>query len=262
MVALGITATFQIRAQLFPDLVIENVRVSTAWSGAAATDMDEAVVAVMEPSLAAVEDVTRTFATSREGSSSIRVDFEPGWDMARAAGDVETAIGQILSDLPNGADNPVITRRAFRDRVVNVILSGPVRVEQLARYADELTARFFREGVTRVDINGVQAGDIYIDLTQGTLIRHDLSLSDIARAVQNAASTQPAGDVADGAARVRTGLDRRDPDSIGAVVVTTTADGAPLLLRDIVEVTPAKDRTEGRQSALPRPLHQLGMPMR
>ncbi|MEL7216142.1 MAG: efflux RND transporter permease subunit, partial [Pseudomonadota bacterium] len=237
MVALGITATFQIRAQFFPDVVIENVRVSTSWSGAAATDMDEAVVAVMEPSLAAVEGVTRTFATSREGSSSIRVDFEPGWDMARAAGDVETAIGQIRGDLPDGADDPVITRGAFRDRVVNVILSGPVPVEQLARYADELTARFYREGVTRVDINGVQAGDIYIDLTQGTLIRHDLSLSDIARAVQNAASTQPAGDVADGAARVRTGLDRRDPDSIGAVVVTTTADGAPLLLRDIAEVS-------------------------
>jgi multidrug efflux pump subunit AcrB len=81
---------------------------STSWSAGTAPgaeDVDEAIVAVLEPVLVAVPGVAATSATSREGRASIEIEFDPGWDMSRAADDVQAAIDSV-TDLPEGADTP------------------------------------------------------------------------------------------------------------------------------------------------------------
>ncbi|MEL6583465.1 MAG: efflux RND transporter permease subunit [Pseudomonadota bacterium] len=236
MVALGLVSITQIRAQFFPDVVVENVRVSVNWSGAAATDLDTGVVAVIEPAVLAVEGVDSTFSTSREGGASVRVDFEPGWDMARAQADIETAVGQILGNLPDGADDPTITRSAWRDRVTNVVISGPVAIQQLGRYADEFTARLFAEGVTRTSVNGISAQSITVTTDEGALVRYGITLQDVARVIAAEADASPSGDVSGGSARVRTGVEKRTVEEISTLVVLTQTDGTVLTVGDVAEI--------------------------
>ena len=235
MVALGIAALTQIRAQFFPDVVVDNVTVSVRWDGAGPEDVDNAIVAPLEPVLLAVEGVIGTTATAREGSATLRMEFEPNWDMARAAADVETAVASV-STLPDDADDPVIRRGIWRDRVTNVVISGPVGVEQLGRYADEFVARLFREGVTRTTISGLAAPSVAVEVPEAALIRNDLTLATIAQAIADSAETDPAGEVAGGAARVRTGVERRSAEEIAQIAVRTQADGSALLVRDIATV--------------------------
>ncbi|MGB0499381.1 MAG: efflux RND transporter permease subunit, partial [Rubricella sp.] len=238
MLALGFGASLQLRAQFFPDVVVENVRVSIQWEGASPRDMDTAVVAVIEPAVAAVEGAEGTLSTSREGEASIRVDFEPGWDMARAVSDVETAVGQILRNLPEGADDPVITRGAWRDRVTDVIISGPVGIEQLTRYSDQFQGLLYREGITRTTVSGVVAPEITVTLQELDLIRHGLTLSDVSGAIAGEVEALPAGDVGD-QARLRTGEDRRAADAIAAIPVLVRADGEVLTIGDVATVIDA-----------------------
>ncbi len=235
MVALGLGALTQIRAQFFPDVIVDSVSVSVRWDGAGPEDVDNAVVAPLEPVLLAVEGVISTRATAREGSATLRMEFEPNWDMARAAADVETAVNSI-STLPTDADDPVIRRGIWRDRVTNVVISGPVGAQQLGRYADEFVARLFREGVTRTTISGLAAPSLVVEVPEAALIRNDLTLSAIAQAIANSAETDPAGEVAGGAARVRTGVERRSVGEISQIAVRTQADGTALLVRDVARV--------------------------
>jgi multidrug efflux pump subunit AcrB len=95
----GAVAAPNMRAQFFPDVIIDSVTVSTVWSGAGAEDVDSAIVQVLEPALLTVEGVEGSSAASREGSGTVTLEFEPGWDMARAATDVQTAVDAI-STLP------------------------------------------------------------------------------------------------------------------------------------------------------------------
>ncbi|SOH93178.1 Multidrug efflux pump subunit AcrB [Monaibacterium marinum] len=235
MVALGLAALTQIRAQFFPDVIVDNVSVSVSWDGAGPEDVDNAIVAPLEPVLLAVEGVIATTAVASEGSASLRMEFEPGWDMARAADDVETAVASIRT-FPEGADDPVVRRGQWRDRVTNVVISGPVGVEQLGRYADEFVARLFREGVTRTTTSGFAAPSIAIEVPEAALIRNDLTLATIAQAIGDSAETDPAGEVAGGAARVRTGVARRTAEEIAQIAVRTEADGSALLVRDVATV--------------------------
>ena len=115
LVAAGLMAAPNMRAQFFPDVVVDNVTVSIVWESASAEDVDTGIVQLVEPALLAVEGVTEATATSREGRATMTLEFEPGWDMGRATDEVEAALGQI-TDLPEEAEEPVVRRGAWRDR--------------------------------------------------------------------------------------------------------------------------------------------------
>ena len=58
LVVAGLAALPNMRAQFFPDVVVENVRVNVTWDGAGAEDVDAGVAQVLEPALLAVEGVS------------------------------------------------------------------------------------------------------------------------------------------------------------------------------------------------------------
>ena len=71
----GLAAAPNMRAQFFPDVIIDNVTVETTWSGAGAEDVDAAIVQVLEPVLLAIEGVESSSSTSREGRGVVVLDF-------------------------------------------------------------------------------------------------------------------------------------------------------------------------------------------
>lgn len=235
LVVAGLSAAPQMRAQYFPDVVIDNVRVSVNWDGAGAEDVDGAIVQVLEPLLLAVEGVESTESRSSEGSASIVMDFEPGWDMARAADDVQSAVDAI-NTLPEDADDPRVRRGAWRDRVTDVVISGPLAPAQLGRFADEFVVRLFAEGVTRTTIRGVAAPSTIVEIPAISLITHDISMERIASAIAEEVDADPAGDVAGANTRVRTGVAKRSADQILDIVLRSNPDGSSLKIGDVATV--------------------------
>ncbi|MDJ0826413.1 MAG: efflux RND transporter permease subunit [Rhodobacter sp.] len=235
LIAAGIAAFPRMRAQFFPDVIIENVTVSVAWDGAGAEDVDNGIVQVLEPVLLAVEGVESSEASSREGSARVTLDFEPGWDMARAADDVQAAVDTV-TDLPQDAEDPTVRRGAWRDRVTDVVITGPVGVDQLGRFADELVTRLFAAGVTRTTIRGVAAPETVVEVPTLALIRHDISMREIADAIAGEAEASPAGDVTGANARVRTGTSKTQADQIAGIVLRSNPDGSKLTIGDVAQV--------------------------
>lgn len=235
LIAAGIAAFPRMRAQFFPDVIVDNVRVNVAWQGAGAEDIDLAIVQLLEPVLISVEGVESSEATSREGNADIVLNFEPGWDMARAADDVQAAVDTV-ANLPEDAEDPQVRRGAWRDRVTDVVITGPVGVDQLGRFADEFVARLFAVGVTRATIRGVAAPETLVEVPSLSLIRHDISMREIAGAIAAESAADPAGDVAGANARVRTGVAKTGADQIAAIVLRSNPDGSKLTVGDVGRV--------------------------
>jgi len=244
MLAAGFAAIPNMRAQFFPDVIIQEIDVSVAWEGAGAEDVDRAIVQVLEPALLVVEGVESTRSTAREGSARIGLEFEPGWDMSRALDEVESAVASVDSNLPDDAEDPAVRRSAWRDRVTDVVISGPVSVDQLGRFTDEFVARLYAAGVTRTTIQGLAAPQTLVEVPSASLIRHDISMAGIAEAIAAEAAADPAGDVSGGAARVRTGEEKRGADEIAAIVLRSNPDGSALTIGDVATV-----RVEGATRA-------------
>ncbi|MDO9525000.1 MAG: efflux RND transporter permease subunit, partial [Gemmobacter sp.] len=235
MLVAGVASATRIRAQYFPDVIIGEIAVSVVWSGAGAEDVDRAIVQVLEPALLVVEGVAKTSARSREGRANISLEFEPDWDMGRAAEDVQTAIDSV-NTLPEDAEEPQVQRGIWRDRVTDVVISGPISAAQLGRLADEFTARLFATGITRTTIQGLAAPEIMVEVPSTGLMRHDVTMREISTAIAAEVSTAPAGDVAGGAARVSTGAARRSTEDIAGIVLRRGADGSTLTIGDLASV--------------------------
>ncbi len=235
MLVVGVAASTKIRAQFFPDVIINSVTVSVIWDGAGPEEIDNGVVALLEPALLSVEGVDSSASTANQGRATILLEFQPGWDMARAQDDVKAAVDSV-TDLPDGIDDPVVRRGVWRDRVTDVVITGPVSPEQLGRFADEFVARLFREGVTRTTIRGVAAPEIVVSAPEMSLIQYGVTLRQIANVIAGEANTDPAGDVAGGRARVKTGVEKRTAEDIQTLVVKSNPNGSKLHVSDVAKV--------------------------
>ena len=234
MLVVGLLAVSKIRAQYFPDVVVEEVQVSVLWEGAGAEDVDRGIVQVLQPALLAVDGVSNSEARATEGRARITLEFEPGVDLAQATDDVQAAM-DVVTGLPDGAEQPEVRRGGWRDRVTDVVLSGPVSATQLARFSDEFVGRLFERGVTRTSIQGLAATQTIVEVPTTSLMRHDVTMAEISAVIAAGVQTAPAGDVGDGA-RLRTGQDNRGPDAIAALALRANADGSKLLIGDIAQV--------------------------
>ena len=231
----GLMAVPRMRAQFFPDVIVDNISISFVWKGAGAEDVDAVIVQVVEPTLLAIEGVTGANSTSREGSARVDLEFEPEWDMARAKADVETAL-DLIPSLPEDAEDPTITRSSWSDRVTDVIISGPVEIEQLGQFADEFVLRLFNEGVTRTTIRGVAAPEVIVEVPTANLIKYNTTMRQIASAIAEEVSADPAGDVSGANTRVRTGIEKRSVDEIQSIVLGSNSDGSTLTIGDVARV--------------------------
>jgi multidrug efflux pump subunit AcrB len=236
LIGLGAVLAPQMRAQFFPDVIIDEIDVSVRWDGAGPEDVDSAIIEVLEADLLTVDGVVNAVSTAREGRADIELEFEPDWDMGRAADDVQTVVDAITT-LPEDADDPEVRRGGWRDRVTDVVVHGPVGVDQLARFADEYVLRLFRAGVTRATIRGIAAPETLVEVPTVALLQYDLTMAEIADAIRAEARSNPSGDVADGTARVRTGSETRTAEAISAIVLRTQDDGSLLTIGDVASVT-------------------------
>lgn len=236
LVAAGLAALPRMRAQYFPDVVLQQIDVTVKWDGAGANDVDQAIIQLLEPGLIAVEGVDSISSTAREGYGRITLEFEPGWDMSRAQSEVEAAVAAV-TNLPDSAEDPRVVRRAWRDRVTDIVLTGPVDAERLLGLADEFLLRLYRVGVTRAAVQGLTGPEITIEVPQRELLRHGLSLAEVARIVGAEADAAPAGDISGAGARLRTGAERRTPEELAAIVLKSLPDNSVLTLGDVARIT-------------------------
>lgn len=234
MLGAGIFAFPNMRAQFFPDVVVDDVDVYVVWDGAGAEDVDAAIVQVLEPVLLGVEGVAESRATSYENRALITLEFVPGTDIETAREDVQFALDST-SNLPTDIDDPVILTGDWSDRVTDVVITGPVGVDQLGRFADEMVVRLFAEGVTQTVIRGVAARSTIVEVPSTSLIKYDIGLADISARIAAEVSGDPAGDLS-GNTRVRTGVAKRSAEDIEAIVLRSNPDGSKLLIGDVARV--------------------------
>ena len=234
LVVSGIVAATNMRAQYFPDVILNEVSVTVAWDGAGADDVDRAIVQVLEPAFLTIDGVADVSSRASEGRASINLEFEANFDLTAAEDEVQSTVDAI-NTLPEGAEAPVVAASAWRDRVTDVLINGPVGVDQLARFADEFTARLFAAGITRATITGLAAPEIVVEVSSTVLMQYDITMAEVATAIGAAVGDAPAGELGEGA-RLRTGSERRTTSEIAAILLRSLPDGSTLTVGDIATI--------------------------
>lgn len=231
MLLAGTWGLLTLRAQHWPDIPERGAIVTVRWPGTGAEEVDRQILTRLEPALRAFDGTRFTTALAERSRARVWMLFEPEQDQA----DGIEALRAILAalDLPDTAEPPTIVSPARRDRVIDLVVHGPVGYGTLEAIATELRDALFSAGVTRVQLSGVPDPIFEVVADPEALLRHALTLGDVAASIRDDVRTRPVGGTGDGGPRVVAGQERRTLEALGSVVLQRGDEGATLHLRDI-----------------------------
>ncbi len=194
---IGAACFFFLPVRELPDVDPPIVSVNTSYAGASAEVIESRITEPIEQQIAGIQGVERINSTSRDGRSSVSVEFSLDRDIDAAANDVRDRISRVVGNLPDQADPPEV-RKADSDAQPIMILflrASTMNRLELTDYADRyLLDRFATvPGVAAVNIYGEQRYAMRIWLDAGAMAARGITVTDVESALTTQNVELPAG---------------------------------------------------------------------
>ena len=153
----GTVAYVEIPKESDPDVNIPIIYVVMVHEGISPEDAERLLVRPMEQELRTIEGVKEMRSAGREGSASVTLEFEAGFDADQAMADVRERVDLAQPELPDETEEPTVHEvNIGLFPVLLVALSGAVPERTLLRLARELQNAI--EGISSV-LKAEIAGD-------------------------------------------------------------------------------------------------------
>ena len=195
-VFLGIVSFSMLTIDLFPEIDIPVVGVTTIWPGANPKEIESQVTKEIEEAVTTISGIKNIESYSLDSVSMVIVEFEFGTDVNFAHIGVKDKVGAIIAQLPDDAEPPIAEKFDLgASPVVELMITGNRPLQELYELADkdikEALSRI--RGVASVNILGGQKREIQINLSKERLKGYGLSITDVVRAVNAGNVSIPAG---------------------------------------------------------------------
>lgn len=259
LVVFGAFALINMTIREYPDIDPPVVSVQTDYPGASSAVVETKITQVLEEQIAGIEGVRSIASSSRDGRSSITIEFGLTRDVEDAANDVRDRVSRALGNLPVEAEPPEITKSdSDASPVIWLSLSSTTMSPlELSDYADRnLVDRLSAiDGVSQVRIGGERLPAMRIWLDRQALAARGLTVLDVETALRQQNVERPAGrlESTERELTLRTARPFASAEDFGALVITRGADGYPVRVSDIaqVEVAPTDNRNLFRANGQP-----------
>ncbi len=239
LIGIGTYSLISIPKESAPEVVIPVGVVNTFLPGAPAADVESLITNEIERGLTSLENVNKITSTSREGLSSIVVEFDANADLDRSILDLKDEIDGIKPDLPDAAEDPSVSEVDFVDQpIMTIAISGDLSIFAFSDLSDDVERELESvAGVSRVEVSGVQDREITVIVNQESLERFQLSLGEITSAIRNANLTFPIGQIVNDGVSYNVAFegDITDPGQIRNIGVATRG-GQPIYVKDVAVI--------------------------
>ncbi|MCP8900081.1 efflux RND transporter permease subunit [Gilvimarinus xylanilyticus] len=203
-VLFGLSNYFTLPAREDPKIIIREALASTAFPGLSAEQVEEKITKPLEASIREVGQVESIRSTSMRGRSLIHIEIrDEFFDLDQIWDEVRQKISTAYTSLPEGTQKTVFNDDFGDVAVVTAALSSDVysHAEQL-EMAEHIRAELYSlEGSKRVELLGVQAERIYINLPEARLAELGLSPGQLTSQLQQRNILPPAAEMEAGPQR-------------------------------------------------------------
>jgi multidrug efflux pump len=197
IVTFGLVSMQRLGVREYPSVDPPIITVSTEYPGAPAEVVESEITEPLEENINAVAGVRTLTSTSREGRSTIVVEFELGSDLETAANDVRDKVAGAQRRLPPDADPPTVSK-ADADRQPVILVSAYSSERDLLELTDIVERRFKPvlqtiDQVAEVSIWGAKRYAMRLWLDRDRLAAHGLTPLDVRRALDRENVELPTG---------------------------------------------------------------------
>lgn len=239
LVILGLYSAIMIPKESAPEVIVPVGIVTTVLPGAPASDIETLVTNELERGLVNLENVNEITSVSREGVSSITVEFDASADLDESITDLKDTIDTLKSELPDDAEDPIVSEVNFSEQpIMTIALSAEISDYEFTELVDDVENEIESvSGISRVESSGVRHKEVAVIVDQTSLLRYGLSLNQVISSLRNANLTLPIGQIENDGVSYNVAFegDLTDSSQIMDVAVGTRG-GQPIYIRDIAQV--------------------------
>ena len=240
IIIFGLIAFTGMGIDLFPEVDIPVVTVSTILQGASPEVIDSDVTDVIEEEVKTIGGIKNINSKSYEGYSQIVIEFELEKDGDIAAQEVRAKVNLAERNLPDDADKPVVDKFDLNSQAFMwIAVSGDMDYGKLSQYADKVLKEQLQSigGVGNVQTGGMRDREIRVWIDPQKLKARNLTAQDIVGAIKTKHLELPGGRVegADKEYSIKVKGEYVSAEDLRNLVVVER-DGSPVRLSDIGRV--------------------------
>jgi multidrug efflux pump subunit AcrB len=247
VVVVGLVVAMNIRQEIYPRFEVDTVEISMQYRGASPDEVEQSVILPIESELRGLELTRRIESSATEGRAQVSVEIMPSFDRNRALQEVTAAVARI-SLFPDEIEPPNISLGTSRRRGVNyVAVSGDVDQRTLTQLAHQIEDGLLAQPeISLVTLFGVRRPEILVEVSQAQLRSLNLTLGEIAQAIDRAAQDVPAGTMktAGGDILLKTTERRYFGSEFEGIPIKSSNSGAEIKLGDIATIEDGFEETK------------------
>lgn len=181
----------------YPSVDPPIITVSTSYVGANADIIETQITEPLEQSINGIAGIRSISSISRDGNSSITVEFTLDIDLETAANDVRDKVSQAIRLLPADVDPPIVTKAdADSDPIIIMNISSSSRsLMELTEFAENIFKERLQtvSGVSSVAIWGSQRYSMRLRIDPARLAAYSLTPLDVRNAMLRENIELPSG---------------------------------------------------------------------
>lgn len=235
----GVFSYATISKEAAPEIDIPYFMVNVTYSGISAQDSSRLLIEPLERRLQSLDGLRNITGQAGEGFGTIILEFQPGYDQSIARQDVRDEMDAARSDLPEGADEPIVREIDMSIfPILTVALSGSIPERDLIQIARDLGDSIETvSGVLEANLSGDREDLLEILIDPLALQSYGISSGEIAQAVQSNNQLVPAGAMDTGAGRISVSI----PGTIQSIadvlaMPVRVSDGIVVRVQDVADV--------------------------
>jgi multidrug efflux pump subunit AcrB len=234
----GSMSLMNIRQEEFPSIDTGLIQINVAYPGAAPQEVEQAVCLPLEQALENVENIDTMTSTAREGACAASLQIDPSADLNRVLNEVKSSVDGVIG-FPADIEKPIVAAFSPSSTVMSLALTANTDSASLKELAEEVRLELIDlDEISRVDVNYVRPYEISVEISEFTLRQYNLTLNQVATAINNSAMDMPAGTLRTTGGDIL--LRSKGRMSTGAeyenIIVRSYPDGSQLRLADIASV--------------------------
>jgi HAE1 family hydrophobic/amphiphilic exporter-1 len=240
LVLFGVISFDRIGVDRNPEADFPMITVVTRLPGANPEIIDSSITNTIEKIVNGVAGIDHVESISAPDRSIVRVKFEMDKDIDVAFNEVQVKINQILPQLPEEADPPVVAKVEIGGTpVMWLTLSGDRTLQQLNVYAENEVKKRLETiaGVGEVRIGGERERTIRVELALERMAAFGVTVQDIQAAFRREHVRLPGGFLVGGTGEdlLKADLEFHDLDALARMIVAHR-EGAPVRLGDVARI--------------------------
>ena len=231
----GATTIPLLKMEVFPEIDLNIINVSTVYPGATPSDIEEAICIKIEERLQGLEGVKKITSTSSENVGSVRIELLQGEDINDMLDRVKAEVDAIDS-FPENVEKPICRKIVGSNPVISVAVHGDLDDIILNKLTEDIKDEI--DALPEITFSSIVADletEIAIDIDEASLRKYDLSFQQIAQSIQQWSINMPSGSIktSDGEILIRSNSQGYTTYDFAKIPIISDSNGAIVYLGDI-----------------------------